>query len=148
MSTVTATGRRPPAPARRAPGPGGNPWLQLGRYLHHPLATMERLRAEYGPVAYVPFPGGHSFFFVTDPVLIRRVLVDDQALFVKGRALQAARRLLGDGLLTSEGVESSRPPAADPADLPLDPDRSLRRGHGRRRRDDAARAGDTAARWT
>lgn len=105
MSAVTATGRHPPAPAQRAPGPGGNPWLQLGRYLHHPLATMERLRSGYGPVAYVPFPRGHSFFFVTDPVLIRRVLVDDQALFVKGRALQAARRLLGDGMLTSEGVD-------------------------------------------
>jgi cytochrome P450 len=36
------------------------------------------------------------------------VLVDDQALFVKGRALRAAKRLLGDGLLTSEGADHLR----------------------------------------
>ncbi len=53
----------------------------------------------------MPFPGGHDFYLVTDGPLIRKMLVDDGAVFVKGRALQAAKRLLGDGLLTSEGAE-------------------------------------------
>jgi len=56
----------------------------------------------------VQFPRHHSFVFVSDPELIRRVLVDEHASFVKGRALRAARRLLGDGLLTSEGADHLR----------------------------------------
>jgi cytochrome P450 len=69
---------------------------------------MESLAREYGDVAYVPFPQGHSFYFVCDPALIRRMLVDDQAVFVKGRALLAAKRLLGEGLLTSEDADHLR----------------------------------------
>ena len=92
----------------RPPGPRGPAWVNFGRYLHDPLGMMSSLREEYGPVAFVRFPGRHSFHFVTDPMLIRRVLVDDQAMFVKGRALRAARRLLGDGLLTSEGADHLR----------------------------------------
>ena len=83
-----------------------------------PVAQRRRLSARpaavsggvAGPaaVAHVPFPGGHSFHFVSDPDLVRRVLVDDHASFVKGRALRARRRLLGDGLLTSEGTDHLR----------------------------------------
>jgi cytochrome P450 len=62
----------------------------------------------FGDLAYVRFPGDHDFFFVTEPSLIRRVLVDDHAAFVKGRALQAGKRLLGEGLLTSEGADHLR----------------------------------------
>jgi cytochrome P450 len=108
MSAVRSTVPRPAAPVGRPPGPGGSAWVSFARYLRDPLGMMESLRAEYGPVAFVRFPGGHSFFFMTDAMLIRRVLVEDHALFVKGRALQAARRLLGDGLLTSEGTDHLR----------------------------------------
>ena len=87
------------------PGPTTPAWVNFGRYLRDPLGMMEGLRRDYGPVAYVPFPGQHGFFFVSDPVLVRRVLVDDAAMFTKGRALRAAKRLLGDGLLTSEGAD-------------------------------------------
>jgi cytochrome P450 len=90
------------------PGPRGSAWANFARYLRDPLATMDRFAADHGGVAYVRFPGGHSFFFVSDADLVRRVLVDDNAVFVKGRALQAARRLLGDGLLTSEGADHLR----------------------------------------
>ena len=90
------------------PGPTTPAWVNFGRYLRDPLGMMEGLRRDYGPVAYVPFPGQHGFFFVSDPVLVRRVLVDDAAMFTKGRALRAAKRLLGDGLLTSEGADHLR----------------------------------------
>ena len=92
----------------RPPGPHSPAWVNFGRYLRDPLGMMWSLREQYGPVAFVRFPGRHSFHFVTDATLIRRVLVDDQALFVKGRALRATRRLLGDGLLTSEGADHLR----------------------------------------
>ncbi len=90
------------------PGPAGPAWRNFARYLRDPLGTMDGYAADHGGVAFVPFPGGHSFYFVSDPALVRRLLVDDSAAFVKGRALQAARRLLGDGLLTSEGADHLR----------------------------------------
>ena len=102
---MTVAAARTAPPGARPPGPGGPAWANLARYLRDPLGTMTGLREAHGPVAYVPFPGEHGFFFVTDGALIRRILVDDHAVFVKGRALRAARRLLGDGLLTSEGPE-------------------------------------------
>ena len=93
-----------PAP----PGPAGPAWRNFVQYLRDPLATMDGLAAAYGGVAFVRFPAGHSFYLVSDAELIRRVLVDDNAVFVKGRALQAAKRLLGEGLLTSEGADHLR----------------------------------------
>lgn len=84
---------------------GGNAWLNFARYLRDPLGMLESVRDRHGPVGIVPFAGGHTFFFVSEPALIRRVLVDDHAVFIKGRALRAAKRLIGEGLLTSEGAE-------------------------------------------
>ncbi|MEP6849370.1 MAG: cytochrome P450 [Acidobacteriota bacterium] len=47
--------------------------------------------------------GPQQGYFVNDPELIRDVLVVNAHKFVKGRALQRAKGLLGEGLLTSEG---------------------------------------------
>lgn len=47
-------------------------------------------------------------YFVNDPDLIRDVLVVNAHKFKKGRALQRARSLLGDGLLTNEGESHLR----------------------------------------
>lgn len=47
--------------------------------------------------------GGQSAFFLNHPDLIRDLLVVNAHKFKKGRALQRSKRLLGEGLLTSEG---------------------------------------------
>jgi cytochrome P450 len=47
--------------------------------------------------------GGQHMFLANHPDYIREVLVTNNSNFVKGRALQRAKRLLGQGLLTSEG---------------------------------------------
>lgn len=47
-------------------------------------------------------------YFVNDPELIRDVLVVNAHKFKKGRALQRARNLLGNGLLTNEGESHLR----------------------------------------
>jgi cytochrome P450 len=47
--------------------------------------------------------GGQQMYFANHPDVIRDVLVTHNNNFVKGRALQRAKRLLGHGLLTSEG---------------------------------------------
>lgn len=46
--------------------------------------------------------GGHPAYFLNHPDLIRELLVTSASKFKKGRALQRAKKLLGEGLLTSE----------------------------------------------
>jgi len=52
--------------------------------------------------------GGQFAFFLNHPDLIRDLLVVNADKFVKGRALQRSKRLLGEGLLTSEGAAHLR----------------------------------------
>lgn len=47
--------------------------------------------------------GRGEAFLLSHPDHVHRVLVEDAHLFRKGHLMQRARRLLGDGLLTSEG---------------------------------------------
>jgi cytochrome P450 len=47
--------------------------------------------------------GPQQAYFLNDPELIRDLLVVNAHKFMKGRALQRAKKLLGEGLLTSEG---------------------------------------------
>lgn len=58
--------------------------------------------ASYGDVSHMATRGLH-FYLINHPELIQDVLVTHHRSFIKSRALQVARRLLGDGLLTSEG---------------------------------------------
>ena len=66
-----------------------------------PLAFLEEV-ARYGPVAHFRI-GRQDVFLLSDPAGIEDVLVTKAASFRKGRALERAKRTLGDGLLTSEG---------------------------------------------
>ncbi len=85
-----------PGPPRRYPLQN---WLALQR---NPLRFLEGV-ACHGDVAR--FRLGPVFvYLVNDPDLIRSVLVTNADRYHKGRALERARRLLGQGLLTSEGA--------------------------------------------
>jgi cytochrome P450 len=66
-----------------------------------PLGFLSELAA-YGDVACAGI-GRQRLYLVSDPELVREVLVTQGRSFMKGRALQEAKRLLGEGLLTSEG---------------------------------------------
>jgi len=46
--------------------------------------------------------GGQTAFFVNHPEIVRDLLITNNHKFIKGRALQRAKKLLGNGLLTSE----------------------------------------------
>jgi cytochrome P450 len=65
------------------------------------LGVYERL-ASYGDLAYTRFLG-HQVYMVSDPDHIFDVLVTDNRKFMKGQATQEAKRLLGEGLFTSDG---------------------------------------------
>jgi len=78
--------------------PGSN-LLALRR---DPLGFFTKLAREFGDVAYFKL-GPQEMFLLNHPDSIRDVLVTHHRNFMKGRGLQRAKRLLGEGLLTSEG---------------------------------------------
>lgn len=71
------------------------------------LGVLTRVHREYGDVARIPL-GVDALYLLTHPDHARDVLVTHQRNFKKGRALEQARLLLGNGLLTSEGDEHLR----------------------------------------
>ncbi|HEV8360374.1 MAG TPA: cytochrome P450 [Candidatus Thermoplasmatota archaeon] len=88
---------------RYPPGPRA-PLLQLGRIYRDPLTSFQGYIREHGNIVHLPF-GGLHVFLVNEPEAIQEVLVKQHRSFHKGRALQEARRLLGNGLLTANGDE-------------------------------------------
>ena len=96
MATTFAT-------ERVAPGPSS--WLPGGNFLkfrRDPLTFFTGVARTYGDVARFAF-GSQPVYLVSHPDMIEDVLVTSAKKFMKGIALQRAKRLLGEGLLTSEG---------------------------------------------
>ena len=91
----------------QAPGPKAG--LFGGHFLKFRRRPTEFLTeaAALGDVTFFKM-GGHPAFFLNHPDLIRDLLVTSNAKFKKGRALQRAKKLLGEGLLTSEGESHLR----------------------------------------
>ena len=86
-----------------APGPRFVlPWAALRRMRRDPLGFLTEV-ASYGPVAHFRI-GRQEVFLLSDPDAIEDVLVTRAGQFAKGRALERAKRTLGEGLLTSEGA--------------------------------------------
>ena len=69
--------------------------------IRRPLALFEELAQRYGDVAGIRI-ASQPVVLVSHPDLIRDVLVTHGRLFHKGRGLERAKMLLGEGLLTSE----------------------------------------------
>jgi cytochrome P450 len=67
----------------------------------NPLEFFTTLARTYGDLAYVRM-GGEHLFVASDPAVIKDVLVTHNQNFHKSRGLERTRRLLGQGLLTSE----------------------------------------------
>src|SRR3954465_11960839 len=72
-----------------------------------PLSFFTDLARRYGDIVRVKTAGEH-LFLLNHPRLVKDVLVTNQRLFLKGRGLSRAKRLLGEGLLTSEGAAHVR----------------------------------------
>ena len=71
--------------------------------LHHdPTAVMSELQRRHGDLVHFRI-GPQHVYVVLRADLIRAVLVTHQKSFKKGPGFEAARIVLGDGLLTSEG---------------------------------------------
>jgi cytochrome P450 len=85
------------------PGPKGHLLGDnLREYARDPLGFLSGCAQEYGNVVELHFMG-QTLYLLSDPGLIEYVLVENNRNFSKTRILKRNRRLLGDGLLTSEG---------------------------------------------
>ena len=87
----------PPGPFSRFPGD------LLLRFRRDTLGVLNECAADFGDISGFRI-GRQPFVFLNHPDLIRDVLVTHQKNFLKGRALERARLILGNGLLTSEGA--------------------------------------------
>lgn len=66
------------------------------------LGRLTQLHQTFGDVVFFR-PFNRPMCLCVDPVLIRQILVTDNARFTKSSALTGTSRVLGSGLLTSEG---------------------------------------------
>ena len=86
----------PPGPRARFPG---HTMLEFAR---RRLPFLVESAKKYGDVVFF-MVGNERIYLLNHPDLIRDVLVTNQKNFTKSRALVRAKKVLGEGLLTSEG---------------------------------------------
>lgn len=92
----------------RPPGPHPRwPVISFFAYRRNMIEFLERAAREHGDIVYFKM-GPQDVYFLNHPDYIKDVLVTRQQNFIKGRALQRSKRLLGEGLLTSEGSFHTR----------------------------------------
>lgn len=89
------------APAPVPPGES-RPLATIFALRNDPLGYLERMAARYGDLARFRV-GPYRLVLVSHPDLVHEVLVAKDSSFVKGRILDQARDVFGQGLLTSEG---------------------------------------------
>lgn len=88
------------------PGPPLGRVSTLRAFRRDPIGLLERAAA-CGDVAFLHVPR-YPAFVLNHPDLVWDVLVSDHRSFHKGPTMDAARRVLGEGLLTSEGERHRR----------------------------------------
>lgn len=101
LTTGVVKVRRPPGPRRN------NPLLGLLAYRRGRLGFLQNMAQRYGDISYFAL-GSQGAYLLNHPDLIKEVLVNNSQNFIKGSALQRSKRLLGEGLLTSEGEAHRR----------------------------------------
>jgi cytochrome P450 len=85
--------------------PGPRPVIPIVNLLalrRDPIKFLTNLTERYGDLVYFKL-GPQPVVLVNNPDYIRDILVTSNRNFMKGEGLQRAKRLLGEGLLTSEG---------------------------------------------
>ena len=85
--------------------PGPKHWLSVKTILtfrRDPLSFLLNAARDHGDIVHFKL-GPQATYFFNHPDQIKDVLVTRNDSFMKGRALQRSKRILGEGLLTSEG---------------------------------------------
>ncbi|MCB0640834.1 MAG: cytochrome P450 [Phaeodactylibacter sp.] len=85
--------------------PGPKAWFSLRHLLafrRDGIQFMEQLARNYGDIAQFRI-GPLRIILINHPDYIKEVLTTQHTNFTKGRPLEMAKALVGEGLLTSEG---------------------------------------------
>ena len=69
--------------------------------MRDPLKTLTDIAHRYGDICHFKF-GRQHVYLINHPEYIEDILVSSHRNFIKSRGLQISKRLLGEGLLTSE----------------------------------------------
>ena len=85
----------PPGPSKLLPN------TLLRKFMRDPLKTLTDLAHRYGDICHFKF-GRQHVYLINHPEYIEDILVSNHRNFIKSRGLQISKRLLGEGLLTSE----------------------------------------------
>ena len=92
----------------RPPGPHSIlPEKLLREFMRDPLKTLMKIASTYGGISHFKFGRKHVYLF-NDPEYIEDVLIRNYKNFIKSRGLRVSKRLLGEGLVTSEGEYHDR----------------------------------------
>jgi cytochrome P450 len=90
------------------PGPHSiMPSKLLREFIRNPIKTLMDIAYSYGDIAHFKFGRLHVYLF-NNPHYIEDALIRNHKNFVKSRGLQISKRLLGEGLVTSEGEYHDR----------------------------------------
>jgi len=73
----------------------------LRQFIRNPIKTLMDIAYSYGDIAHFKFGRQHVYLF-NDPHHIEDALIRNHKNFIKSRGLQISKRLLGEGLVTSE----------------------------------------------
>ena len=87
----------PPGPVTRFPA---KHVIAIARDM---LGFARGMARDYGDIVHLETGRGQSAYIISHPDHVREVLVTQQKSFMKGRSFERIKRLLGNGLLTSEG---------------------------------------------
>ena len=90
------------------PGPHSIlPEKLLREFMNDPIKTLMNIAHTYGNIAHFKL-GRRHVYLINEPNYIEDVLIRNHKNFIKSRGLQVSKRLLGEGLLTSEGEYHDR----------------------------------------
>ncbi|MFL6322739.1 MAG: cytochrome P450 [Nitrososphaeraceae archaeon] len=87
----------PPGPNYKIPG------RLVHQFIKDPIKTLSAISQEYGDISYFKLGPKQHIYLINNPDYIEKILIFDHRNFKKGKRLQAAKSLLGEGLVTSEG---------------------------------------------
>jgi cytochrome P450 len=89
--------RYPPGPTYKIPG------KLIRQFIHDPIKALSTISQKYGDISCFKLGPKQHVYLINNPDYIEKVLIYDHKNFKKGKRLQVAKTLLGEGLVTSEG---------------------------------------------
>ncbi len=85
-------------------GPDGHFYFGcLSEMRKDPMGFFTAVALDYGGIARIRFGRGNYSYLVSDPELIRELLIDNASKYTKNVRYDLLRKVLGEGLLLSEG---------------------------------------------